>query len=147
MCTMAAPALAASTADAAICCGVTGTAGFLPGVSADPVTAQEIITLRCMVLPRCQVGVPTLRDRSLGKSSPRVSIIVRRIGHPAAPGKAAPRVPRRRLPLIVRCAKAHVTFCIGTNPNCLCHAGVVGRFAGSPNAFECTELAAVTGHR
>jgi hypothetical protein len=48
MCTMAAPALAASTAEAAICCGVTGTAGFRPGVSADPVTAQEIITLRCM---------------------------------------------------------------------------------------------------
>src|ERR1700730_11335245 len=52
MCTIAAPALAASIADWAICCGVTGTAGFLPGVSADPVTAQEIITLRCMRNPR-----------------------------------------------------------------------------------------------
>src|SRR5215467_11212437 len=51
MCTMAAPALAASTADSAICCGVTGTAGFFPGVSADPVTAHDIITLRCMVAP------------------------------------------------------------------------------------------------
>ena len=29
---MAAPALAASMADCAICCGVTGTAGFFPGV-------------------------------------------------------------------------------------------------------------------
>jgi hypothetical protein len=48
MCTIAAPALAASTADCAICCGVTGTAGFLPGVSADPVTAHEIMILRCM---------------------------------------------------------------------------------------------------
>src|SRR5450432_2526995 len=48
MCTIAAPALAASTADWAICCGVTGTAGFRPGVSADPVTAQEIMTLRCI---------------------------------------------------------------------------------------------------
>jgi hypothetical protein len=32
----------------AICCGVTGTAGFFPTESADPVTAQEIMTLRCM---------------------------------------------------------------------------------------------------
>src|SRR5437660_6124425 len=55
MCTMAAPAVAASMADCAICCGVTGTAGFFPGVSADPVTAHEIITLRCMVAPAfCQ---------------------------------------------------------------------------------------------
>src|SRR5215831_13605394 len=51
MWTMAAPALAASIADCAICAGVTGTAGFLPGVSAEPVTAQAIITLRCMVPP------------------------------------------------------------------------------------------------
>src|SRR5258707_3452843 len=51
MCTMAAPALAASMADCAICCGVTEPAGFFPGVSADPVTAHEIITLRCMVAP------------------------------------------------------------------------------------------------
>ena len=46
---MAAPALAASIADWAICCGVTGTAGLRPGVSAEPVTAQEIMTLRCML--------------------------------------------------------------------------------------------------
>src|SRR6516165_9382922 len=51
ICTIAAPALAASIADCAICAGVTGTAGFLPGVSAEPVTAQAIITLRCMVPP------------------------------------------------------------------------------------------------
>src|SRR4051812_48474961 len=48
---MAAPALAASIADCAICCGVTGTAGLRPGVSAEPVTAQEIMTLRCMLPP------------------------------------------------------------------------------------------------
>src|SRR5215470_3986334 len=48
MCTIAAPALAASMADCAICWGVTGTAGFLPGVSAEPVTAQEIITFRAI---------------------------------------------------------------------------------------------------
>src|SRR3979409_300064 len=51
MCTMAAPALAASTADCAICCGVTGTAGFFPGVSADTVPAHEIIPFRCIVAP------------------------------------------------------------------------------------------------
>src|SRR4029453_818624 len=48
---MAAPALAASMADCAICSGVTGTAGLRPGVSADPVTAHEILTLRCMPPP------------------------------------------------------------------------------------------------
>jgi hypothetical protein len=42
------PALAASIAESAICSGVTGTAGLRPGVSAEPVTAQEMITLRCM---------------------------------------------------------------------------------------------------
>src|ERR1700724_3723351 len=51
MWTMAAPALAASIAEAAICAGVTGTAGFLPGVSAEPVTAHAIITLRCSSPP------------------------------------------------------------------------------------------------
>jgi hypothetical protein len=40
--------LAASIEDFAICSGVTGTAGFLPGESADPVTAQEMMTLRCI---------------------------------------------------------------------------------------------------
>src|SRR3954453_12458120 len=48
---MAAPDLAASMADCAICSGVTGTAGLRPGVSADPVTAHEIMTLRCMPPP------------------------------------------------------------------------------------------------
>src|SRR5438477_6785515 len=46
---MAAPALAASTHEAAISAGVTGTAGFLRGLSAEPVTAHEIMTLRCIV--------------------------------------------------------------------------------------------------
>src|ERR1041385_6212057 len=48
MWTIAAPALAASRQELAICYGVTGTAGFLPGVSAEPVTAQELITFRAM---------------------------------------------------------------------------------------------------
>src|SRR5262245_60236990 len=50
MWTTAAPALAASTQELAICSGVTGTAGFLPGESADPVTAHEMITLRCIAV-------------------------------------------------------------------------------------------------
>src|SRR5262245_33851690 len=48
MWTIAAPALAASRQELAICSGVTGTAGLRPGVSAEPVTAQEIITLRAI---------------------------------------------------------------------------------------------------
>src|SRR5580698_9017258 len=51
MCTMAAPALAASSAEFAICSGVTGTAGLRPGVSAEPVTAHEMMTLRAMTSP------------------------------------------------------------------------------------------------
>jgi len=48
---MAAPALAASIAESAICSGVIGTAGLPPGVSAEPVTAHEIIIFRCMPSP------------------------------------------------------------------------------------------------
>ena len=44
MCTTAAPALAASIADSAICCGVTGTCGLLPVVSPAPVMAQVMKT-------------------------------------------------------------------------------------------------------
>src|SRR5215468_9138359 len=72
MCTMAAPALAASMADCAICCGVTGTAGFFPGVSADPVTAHEIMTLRCIGCPRLVVDRrefnPRARTRLAGRN-------------------------------------------------------------------------------
>ena len=57
MCTIAAPALAASRQELAICSGVTGTAGLRPGVSAEPVTAQEIITLRAIFsLPDLVLG-------------------------------------------------------------------------------------------
>src|SRR6185369_4022141 len=49
MWTIAAPALAASRQEFAICSGVTGTAGLRPGVSAEPVTAQEIMTFRAIV--------------------------------------------------------------------------------------------------
>ena len=59
MWTIAAPALAASTQELAICSGVTGTAGFLPGESAEPVTAHEMMTLRCMA-----VTLPARKHRS-----------------------------------------------------------------------------------
>ncbi len=49
MCTMDAPALAASIEEAAIWAGVTGTALDLPAVSAPPVTAQVMMTGRAMV--------------------------------------------------------------------------------------------------
>src|SRR5690606_28370661 len=48
MCTTAAPALAAATASAAICSGVTGTCSLLPTVSPAPVSAQVMMTLSCM---------------------------------------------------------------------------------------------------
>ena len=67
MCTMAAPALAASIDEVAICSGVTGTAGLRPGVSAAPVTAQEMITLRCMASPG---GIIARRSRG-----PRVGTV------------------------------------------------------------------------
>jgi hypothetical protein len=58
MWTIAAPAFAASIAEAAICSGVTGTAGFFATESADPVTAQEIMTLRCTAASRFVLSLP-----------------------------------------------------------------------------------------
>src|SRR6266851_9271646 len=101
MCTIAAPALAASIADCAICAGVTGTAGFLPGVSADPVTAQAIITLRCMLHP-----LP-------GAFGPAGSKSLARDGDGAIGGRAHGLSPHARqlyLPPIVRCAKPPLAF-------------------------------------
>src|SRR5437588_7112963 len=60
---VAAPALAASIAETAICCGVTGTAELRPGVSAEPVTAHEIITLRCMGSPNAVDQLSNARRR------------------------------------------------------------------------------------
>src|SRR6266481_8799657 len=79
MCTMEAPALAASMEDCAICCGVTGTAGFFPGVSADPVTAHEIITLRCMVAPASHQSLQLNPGRARAHSGPRSSACVRNV--------------------------------------------------------------------
>src|SRR5579872_1380737 len=58
-CTIAAPAACASSAAAAICCGVTGTCGFLPTESPEPVTAHVTKTASRMDL------VIQLRDRRL----------------------------------------------------------------------------------
>src|SRR5579862_7897443 len=90
MCTMAAPALAASIEERAICSGVTGTAGLRPGVSAEPVTAHEMMTLRCMVLGYSapQHGCPQGTDdstfpphpergRPIAQRSVRVSALAR----------------------------------------------------------------------
>src|SRR6516162_8109938 len=70
--TMAAPALAASIADWAICCGVTGTAELRPGVSAEPVTAHEIMTLRCIMPPLTRSAKPP----GLVKCRPRINTLL-----------------------------------------------------------------------
>src|SRR3954462_5795733 len=49
-CTIAAPASAASTAAAAICCGVTGNAFDIEGGWIEPVSAQVMMKLRLMSL-------------------------------------------------------------------------------------------------
>src|SRR5215203_6139019 len=51
MCTTAAPAFAASSAEFAISAGVTGTAGFFDGVSNEPVSAQVMTVFRDMFSP------------------------------------------------------------------------------------------------
>src|SRR5205823_14059805 len=70
---MAAPALAASIADWAICGGVTGTAGLRPGVSAEPVTAHEIMTLRCILLPPPCARGPCWRTELYARSARKPS--------------------------------------------------------------------------
>src|SRR5882757_397265 len=69
--TMAAPALAASRQELAICSGVTGTAGLRPGVSAEPVTAQEIITFLAIFHPFGPVCAVNLATRKLLQFRPR----------------------------------------------------------------------------
>src|SRR5579864_4594084 len=69
ICTMAAPALAASIEERAICSGVTGTAGLRPGVSAEPVTAQEMMTLRCIIPPTANRGAAALLSRRSARHS------------------------------------------------------------------------------
>src|ERR1044071_6723448 len=59
--TIAAPALAASRQELAICSGVTGTAGLRPGVSAEPVTAHEMMILRCIPCPQTRPSRRTHR--------------------------------------------------------------------------------------
>src|SRR5580704_19136946 len=99
MCTIAAPALAASIADCAIWAGVTGTAGFLPGVSAEPVTAQEIMILRCMsapiqlknkVRPRGDLAALGPRRHAAGQTSPRSYEIATWAGGWASPAFTGP---------------------------------------------------------
>src|SRR5438094_10435184 len=98
MCTIAAPALAASSADCAICAGVTGTAGLRPGVSAEPVTAHEIITFRCMLPPGLDVDCWGKRTARMGQK-PRGS---NEVGLGGDPHELACAADLRR---IVPCAK------------------------------------------
>jgi hypothetical protein len=50
MCTMAAPARAASTAEAAICSGVIGQCGLLVTLVSSPVMAQVMMTSEFMAI-------------------------------------------------------------------------------------------------
>src|SRR6476620_4624186 len=95
---MAAPALAASMADCAICSGVTGTAGLRPGVSADPVTAHEIITLRCMP-PPCAYDLVSRKPTARMGPKPRGPI--RRAGAGAGQADADRRRGEKACPAAV----------------------------------------------
>src|SRR5215467_5413433 len=65
MWTIAAPAPAASSADVAICSGVTGIAGCFPTVSPAPVTAHVMMMSRLITIP----FVPTVCPLCLAPSS------------------------------------------------------------------------------
>src|SRR5262245_63608432 len=98
MWTIAAPALAASIADVAICCGVTGTAGFFPGVSADPVTAHEIITLRAMNPPSSPRLLPPHYHRGPPRWKQSGANGALSQTHSGGYGDAPPGSPRNRGP-------------------------------------------------
>src|SRR5262245_40640145 len=110
MWTTAAPALAASTQEFAICSGVTGTAGFFDGESAEPVTAHEMITLRCITVILPGRGKPPdssrlfrvflrLRDTMEPHPTPR-----RKRSPDRCDGSTTGEVPPG-LPRFVHCAK------------------------------------------
>src|SRR5215471_18780605 len=92
--TIPAPALAASTEDCAISAGVTGTAGFLLGLSAEPVTAQEMMTLRRICGPS---WFETARARGRAKDQAEARAPPHHEGGPFGPVAAS-------LPRILRCA-------------------------------------------
>src|SRR4029453_4045988 len=115
-------------ADCAICSGVTGTAGLRPGVSAEPVTAHEIITFRCMPPPPCapilvatkpsaRTGPKPRGSHAQHGSSPwsaklmRGRLSVARVARGASSGRPP------GLPPIVHCAKPPRAR-LGTNPIC-----------------------------
>ena len=120
--TMAAPALAASIAESAICAGVTGTAGLRAGVSAEPVTAQEIMILRCMGLSaianlrhHSQVGAEVLPHQQISRARLRCTRRFDRRAWPQAESRPWPpdlsaarreRAVEAALPPIVCCGKA-----------------------------------------
>src|ERR1043165_3875726 len=101
--TIAAPALAASIAEAAICSGVTGTAGFFPAASAAPGRAHEIMTLRCpAALPFFLVVFPGGREQPT--AARRNGIWDRAADRPCAP-------------CLALCAALSLEPVPGTNPS------------------------------
>src|SRR5262245_43603857 len=135
MCTMAAPVLAASMQDCAICSGVTGTAGFLPGESAAPVTAHEMITLRCVAA--CSPGAR--RDPHTGPGGPMTptGTIEPQPKPPGQPRSACvagvnPRPSAARRGSLCALREASANPVLGTNPNCV--RGDLGLRRRSPAA-------------
>src|SRR5262249_26553468 len=86
--------------------GVTGTAGFLPGESADPVTAQEIMTLRCILAP------PT---RGLTRSTTRNSRRGRGASRVRSQGHALDTVKKGAAACLALCAALSPDPVLGTN--------------------------------
>jgi hypothetical protein len=67
MCVTAAPALAASIAELAICSGVTGTCGLLPTVSPAPVMAHVMKTSQFMAIPLAPGAATWLSERTVNQ--------------------------------------------------------------------------------
>src|SRR5215218_6933157 len=96
MWTTAAPALAASIADVAICSGLTGTCGLLPTVLPDPVTAQVMKTSQFIACPLwCRERpVSCLNGQSANCSSGRRSSAALDCGDDLGVPRAAAQVAR-----------------------------------------------------
>src|SRR5262249_49737874 len=94
MWTIAAPALAASIADSAICVGVTGTSSLLLVVSPTPVTAQVTNTSQFTVRTLPHARVAAAEHPARGRRPARRA----RAARVRQPGRACaePRAPRRR---------------------------------------------------
>ena len=106
---MAAPALAASMHDCAICAGRHRNRRVPAGQSADPVTAHEIMTLRCMLVAShsSALGAAAWNSKArIGSRSQNPGDCVRRaaVSRATAPAHTS-NSARAVLPPIVHCAK------------------------------------------